>query len=263
MKNLERIRAIGFLFSGHWTSKNGELNYIQETSSKKLWGSSNALYAFIVEKTGEILYIGKTTRTPIQRFSGYKRPGNTQATNKKVNAEIISLIKKDNLISIYLFSGTIHLRWGEFSVNLAAGLEDELIKVIAPRLNGKATETETIEFESLELANEVPAEDSSKNNYFTIALGDTYLTKGFINPGISHSKQLDQNIQLIDIYLGKNSKSPIRRKIDWKANPNGSARISGGKDLVVWYQQNGFMKGDEVTGVIENPTTIRILKKII
>jgi hypothetical protein len=262
MKNLERIKTIGFELAGHWALKGGEINYIQEPSSKKLWGSPNALYAFIVEKTGEILYIGKTTRTPIQRFFGYKRPGNTQATNKKVNAEIISLIKKDNLISIYLFSGTMHLRWGEFSVNLAAGLEDQLIKVISPRLNGKVTESETIEFANLELANEGLADDTSKKNRFTIALGDTYLTKGFINPGISLSKQLDQNIQLIDIYLGKNSKSPLRKKIDWKANHNGSARISGGKDLVVWYQENGCIKGDEVTGVIENPTAIRLLKKV-
>lgn len=261
MNNLNRIDAIGFEHAGVWGLNNNSLIYNQDPSQKKLWLTSNALYAFVIENTDEILYIGKTTRTPIQRFFGYKKPGKTQATNQKVNAKITDLLKKDIAVSIYLFAGTIHLRWGEFSVNLAAGLEDGLIKMINPILNGKATESEVIELENIELGNAVEVSGSPEKNIFMVALGNTYLTKGFINPGISFSKQFDQSSSLIDIHLGKNSKLPIRKKIDWKANGNGSPRISGGKELVTWYKENGFTKGDEVYGVIESPNSIRLLNK--
>jgi hypothetical protein len=260
MKNLERIKTVGFKLAGNWGMENGELNYKQEPNSKDLWASSNALYAFVNGYTGEILYIGKTTRTPVQRFFGYKKPGNTQATNKKVNFKIKTLLNEHTPISIYLFEGTIHLRWGEFSVNLAAGLEDELIKVILPKLNGKTTESEVIELENLELANEIYAEESPLKS-FTVVLGETYLHHGYINPGVASKNYIDQTIGSIDVYLGKNSKSPIHKKIDWKANNYRSARISVGKELLNWYSENGFVKGDEVTGVIESPISIRLLNK--
>jgi hypothetical protein len=260
MKNLERIKAVGFELAGHWELMNGELIYIQEPNSTTHWASSNALYAFVNGSTDDILYIGKTTRTPVQRFFGYKKPGKTQETNKKVNAKIIGLLNKDTSILIYLFSGTMHLRWGEFSVNLAAGLEDELIKVINPQLNGKSTESAAIERENLELSNEVDSEEPPSKN-FTIVLGETYLKHGYINPGVASKKHIDQTISSIDVYLGKNSTAPIHKKIDWKANNYRSARISAGKELLNWYGENGLVKGDEITGVIESPKSIRLISK--
>lgn len=35
----------------------------------------------------------------------------------------------------------------------------------------------------------------------------------------------------------------------------------GGKEVVNWHRENGFVKGDQVEAVIENPTTIRLLNK--
>lgn len=108
----------------------------------------NALYAFCADD--EVLYIGKTARSLEKRFTGYRDPGNTQATNRKCHDEIRRLIRSGKIVRILVLPDQTHLHWGEFRISLAAGMEDSLVERLQPRLNGKnakqlKTESEMIE----------------------------------------------------------------------------------------------------------------------
>jgi hypothetical protein len=93
-----------------------------------------ALYAFCFQQT--VLYIGKATNNLQQRFNGYRKPGNTRATNQKCHFEIRRLLEAGKIVRILVFLDTTNLYWGSFRINLAAGLEDSLVAKLSPALNG-------------------------------------------------------------------------------------------------------------------------------
>ena len=95
--------------------------------------ASTVLYAFIHHD--HVLYVGKTTQTFTKRMMGYKNPGPTQYTNIKNNANIKALLQQTECIDIYALEDMGLMRYGDFQINLAAGLEDDLIKVFQPEWN--------------------------------------------------------------------------------------------------------------------------------
>lgn len=108
----------------------------------------NALYAFCVGS--EVLYIGKTSRSLEKRFVGYRDPGKTRATNWKCYKEIKKLLNANKTVRIMVLVDRTHFHWGQFRVSLAAGLEDSLVEIIRPSLNGKngkISKTESEQFE--------------------------------------------------------------------------------------------------------------------
>jgi hypothetical protein len=129
MTNLNKLQTIGFQKVGNWTLKDNTLDYSIDISNKNI----NFLYAFVVND--EIKYIGKSTQTIYKRFQGYKKPGSSQKTNIKNNANLKEVLMQSQAVDIYIFIDTGLLRYGEFHINLAAGLEDDLIKQIKPEWN--------------------------------------------------------------------------------------------------------------------------------
>lgn len=101
---------------------------------KELIREGNALYAFCLG--AEVLYIGKTARGIDARFTGYRQPGKHRATNRKCHDEIWKLLEKE-VVRILVWAAPQELQWRDFSINLAAGLEDSLVAHIKPRLNGR------------------------------------------------------------------------------------------------------------------------------
>jgi hypothetical protein len=93
----------------------------------------NILYAFVAE--GKVLYIGKSARSLQQRLYGYQNPGPTQFTNIKGHGLILGSLTSKKPILVYAFVDPGELRYGEFQVSLAAGLEDNLIAALKPPWN--------------------------------------------------------------------------------------------------------------------------------
>lgn len=108
----------------------------------------NALYAFCVGS--EVLYVGKTARSLENRFIGYRDPGNTQATNRKCHDEIRRRLNEGETVRIMVMPDQTRLHWGQFRINLAAGLEDALVEKLHPPLNGKNAKQFKTESEQLE-----------------------------------------------------------------------------------------------------------------
>lgn len=145
------LLKIGFENVAQWKVANGR-KLKDEGDDAEVWEAlkepKNALYAFCADD--EVLYIGKTARSLEKRFTGYRDPGNTQATNAKCHNAIRELIGAGKVVRILVLPDETHLHWGEFRINLAAGMEDSLVERLQPRLNGKnakqlKTDSEMIE----------------------------------------------------------------------------------------------------------------------
>lgn len=137
---LSILQKIGFVRAGRWTlsSFGLELELDPILSSQQ-----NALYAFVTN--GSLAYIGKTARALKERMQRYKTPASSAerggSTNIKNNREIINVLSKGGCVDIYAFIDPAQHSHVGFAVNLAAGLEDVLIKKLAPPWNGRRLAT--------------------------------------------------------------------------------------------------------------------------
>ena len=129
-KHLTRLKFIGFALVGVW--KLGEDGIFFELND--LLNARNVLYAFGVD--GQLVYIGKTVQPLRARMSGYKNPGLTQSTNIKNNRKLHESLNMGGNVEIFILPDNGLLHYGGFHLNLAAGLEDSLIKDLSPAWNG-------------------------------------------------------------------------------------------------------------------------------
>ena len=127
--SLGKLAAIGFRKVGEWKGNGAAITF----SLQDCAGATNVLYAFV---TGEaILYVGKTTMPLKRRMYGYQNPGPTQSTNIKANQLIRSVLEGSTRIEIYALPDNGLLHFGQFHLNLAAGLEDSIIADLRPEWN--------------------------------------------------------------------------------------------------------------------------------
>ena len=129
MEPRERIEQVGFRRVGGWSLESGQPVCLLQTNAK----TCNVLYAFV--SGPEVLYLGKTTRELRQRMHGYQRPGPSQRTNIAGKANIVKVLTSRRPVDIYALCGSETMRHGDVIVNLAAGLEDSLIRELKPSWN--------------------------------------------------------------------------------------------------------------------------------
>jgi hypothetical protein len=127
---LDRIKFIGFKPAGRCKLLDGKLAF----ELNEYADSPNVLYAFVVG--GHLMYIGKTVQTLRKRMAGYRSPGPTQPTNIRNNGNIRDSLAHGEQVEIYALPDNGLLHYGGFHVNLAAGLEDSLIRKLKPPWNG-------------------------------------------------------------------------------------------------------------------------------
>lgn len=219
-----------------------------------------------------MLYIGKTARSIRKRFVGYCRPGVSQVTNRRCHLKIKLAIDAGKEIRVLVFAPIPDLRYSDFEINLAAGLEDSLIRKFDPPWNGGdrgKTISESAEREEAELgsaaslaqsdgASVAPSQTSQPLTTFIITLGATYFSKGILNPGIRASEYLGAGGDPIRILFSDGSE-PVVSMINRTANSNGSVRVLGcNQDIARWFQQH-FRDGDIVQGEVLDAHTIRLL----
>ena len=133
---LARIKEIGFVPAGCWRLEAGDLSFKLDPP---LAGKRNVLYAFVVD--GDVKYIGKTVVTLKQRVTGYKNPASSQTTNVRNNEQLRNALTHVTQVEIFALPDNGLLHYGRFHVNLAAGLEDSLIRDLQPPWNGGKKET--------------------------------------------------------------------------------------------------------------------------
>lgn len=127
---------IGFIHAGSWSCEGQRLRI----DLAKLGQAKNVLYAFVVDD--EIMYIGKSIQSLARRMYGYCNPSGTQRTNWRNNQAIRDAFAAEKRVELYALPDNGLLYYGGFHVNLAAGLEDSLIRELRPAWNGAASGVE-------------------------------------------------------------------------------------------------------------------------
>lgn len=272
----EVLLNLGFVDVGKWQPKSDSIAYDPDgtdaSASEVMLDAPNALYAFV--HGDQVVYIGKTTRSIRKRYVGYCRPGKTQATNQRCHRNIKAAIAKGVEIRIFVFTPITHLRYSDFEINLAAGLEDSLIREFDPPWNGRdkghpmseEAEREEVEESEFGASDVVAVADSPPESRasgqaratFSVVLGATYYEKGILNPGVEASEYLGQDGAPIRVRFSDGSPTVVS-KINRTANRTGAVRVIGGNAQIArWFQEN-FSEGDTVYGNVVDPHTIELL----
>ena len=245
---MNRLLEIGFEPTGHWFLDNDKLKFDLIRHATQ----NNILYAFVCD--GEVQYVGKTVRALAIRMSGYRTPGRNQTTNINNHRRIKELLVGDVAVEIFALPDSGLLHYGQFHLNLAAALEDDIIRILNPEWNGgkreSIEESPEVGFsESLPLA-------SSPVETFSLTLQPTYYQRGFFNVGVSFSKFFGADGETIELFLGPNSQ-PALGTINRRANVNGTPRIMGGPELRDWFNNNAKVM-DHVSISVLSPTSIKL-----
>jgi hypothetical protein len=93
--NLQELLKLGFQHIGDFLFEANRLN-LRLNGHKTDTGS----YAFVVDQT--VVYIGVTKNTLYARMNGYKNPGPSQETNKRIKPKIIEA----QIVPIYFLPET-------------------------------------------------------------------------------------------------------------------------------------------------------------
>lgn len=249
---MNRLLEIGFRPIGQWRLERKKLN-IELTA---MMNNRNVLYAFV--SNGEVKYIGKTIQPLQRRMYGYQNPGPTQRTNITNHALLKELLFEGKTVEIFALPDNGLLHYGGFHINLAAGLEDSLVRTIGPPWNstgktksGKAKSTPKKDDRLVISKNTI-------NPVFELQLHKTYFEKGFFNATVEFDRFLGSNLENIHMHIGKTEET-ISGYINRTANKNGTARVMGGKELRGWFQSH-FQEKDIVFVEILSPTSLRMGK---
>ncbi|MDP2517951.1 GIY-YIG nuclease family protein [Shimia thalassica] len=260
--------GIGFVEVGKWISVEEELAYETPRDAARyaqaLMRQPNALYAFLHDEN--ILYIGKTTRSLHKRFQGYRRPGKSQRTNIRCNKKIRELLAKGLSVRILGFVPITHFHYGDFEINLAAGLEDSLIRTINPPWNGGDRGGAISETEEREAAEEHPpaatynrTRSSKGCGRFSFTLAKTYFTKGIVNVGVNASEHLGDDGEPILVKFSDAWKD-VGSRINRTANKSGGVRIVGNNRAIAQWFQRHFKEGDTIAFEVIDANTILFLE---
>jgi hypothetical protein len=129
MNKLDKLIELGFKQVGTWSISGNKLELNLNVGHK----TKDVLYGFVIDN--DIKYIGKTIEELQKRLYGYKNPGPTQRTNIKNNKKINDSLISGKIIKIYALLDTEPIKYKSVKINLAAGLEDVLIKELSPEWN--------------------------------------------------------------------------------------------------------------------------------
>jgi hypothetical protein len=250
---VKKLLGFGFTKVGFWKLENGSIQYYLTSNPK----TTNVLYSFVHNET--IMYIGKTTMSLERRMYGYKNPGQSQRTNIRVEQKIKEYLKNNHSIDIYILIDNGLLKYGDFKINLAGGLEDTLINELNPQWNyiGKVRIEEDNSSQISLKASNMPKTQPKNKNSFEVKIGEAYYNQGFFNVRKEYSNVFGPDKAPIGIQLGASDNNTIYGHINRTANSNNTPRIICGVAFKNWIQSN-FSKGDIFNVEILSPVSIRL-----
>ena len=236
---MQQLLVIGFQLAGHWTPVDDGLEVALLRHAKQ----KNVLYAFVCD--GDLKYVGKTTQTLAKRLYGYKNPGSTQATNLRNHRLIREQLAAGATVEVFVLPDNGLMHYGQFHLNLAAGLEDNIIATLKPEWNNSPTRVEP----------EDPA-PSHPLSEFQITLHPTYFNQGFFNVFVEQEGYFGGHGDHIEIFTGDAS-TPVIGTINRTSNTNKTPRIFGGLPLRDWFQQVSSV-GGRINVSVHTPCEIHL-----
>lgn len=221
---MERLLELGFAEQGEWLLNNNSLDYIirQPLENRSL------IYCFVVNDVPK--YIGVTRKGLNYRMYQYKNPSITQSTNTRIN-NFLSNTLIESRVKIYSLLDEGQLSISGFSVNIAFGLEYNLISEYNPEWNSMGRQTQLI--------NVIEPQIEPVN--FGIRLVPTYQSQGFINIPAAFGEYFGVDNESINVVFNNLT---YEGKINRRSN-NGYPRIYVGPVLSNW------LSNHEIDSVID------------
>ena len=251
---MNRLLEIGFEPAGQWLLDSDVLRLELNRHSTQ----RNVLYAFVCD--GEVKYVGKTIKPLAVRMAGYRNPAKGQRTNVRNNKLIRQHLARGDAVEILALPDSGLMHYGRFHLNLAAALEDSIVRIIAPSWNGgKLEDIRTDELRQVVQAPTPQKAEGARSSVahaaaiadppsfeanqtflrtFDVVLRATYWKKGFFNVGVSSEKYIGSDGETIEILIPELGR-PILGTINRRCNKNGTPRVMGGTGLRDWFQEFG------------------------
>ncbi len=268
---IEKLVEIGFKRIGAWELLDTGLHLRLD----QMGDAGPALYAFAVEN--DVKYLGKTRSSLGQRLHGYLRPGPTQLTNQRIHSELRKALGGGSLVHVLGFSELEQLRFGQFRLSVASGLEDDIIEQLRPEWNGGdnvdrgSDQTTARSQRSAERRPPKPqrlfAPEASTAAApqrllpnFPKTIGRAYYENGFFNVPVDFARYFAGHDASISIDCER-LPTPVIGRIDRHANGNETPRVMGGRRLRGWFQQN-LQVGQQIRVVVNNETHISISREV-
>jgi hypothetical protein len=261
---MDRLLQIGFRPIGRWELQGSELRLRLDA----LPTHRRALYAFVTGTT--VLYVGKTAGALPTRLAGYLSPHPTQRTNVRNHASLRAILNVGQPVEILGWIDPGLQRIGAFDLNMAAGLEDSIIAVLAPPWNGSrapslvsASVLQPAVLPTVPMAAAPEASPSAESNVpsraceqlgaaqqmapkvslvasrvsFKVRLGKTYYNEGFFNVPVAFSQHFAGHGAQLKLYCGT-ERALLMGVLDRKANQSSKTpRIYGKAELARWVQR--------------------------
>jgi len=127
--SLQQLVNLGFEEVGQWFLEADQVAFTLNKSAKE----ANILYSFVVN--GEVKYVGKSIQTLHKRMYLYKQGGGSQRTNIRNKAAIKACLEIGQQVKIYVLVPDLEMNYKGMPINIAAGLEDNIISLLKPDWN--------------------------------------------------------------------------------------------------------------------------------
>jgi len=128
-EHVPTLLSLGFVQVGHWEPVGDRIEFKLVSNARDL----SVLYAFCIDD--QVMYIGKTTRSLMQRMQNFQTPGVSQSTNVRNNGLIGAAIKSGQTVKILALEESGELIYRGFNVSLVDGLESTLLAHVSPPWN--------------------------------------------------------------------------------------------------------------------------------
>jgi hypothetical protein len=213
---MERLLELGFVQQGEWLFIDDSIDY----NIGNLLENCSLIYCFVVNDTPK--YIGVTRKGLNNRMYQYKNPSISQITNTRINNYIREILNESR-VQIYTLVDNGQLQISGFPVNIAYGLEYNLISEYNPDWNlmGRQTQINNIIEHPIEQVN------------FGIQLVPTYKTHGFINIPVAYEEFFGVDYDIINVRFNNQI---FEGNINRRSN-KGYPRIYVGPALSNWLSQ--------------------------
>lgn len=257
MATVQDITQLGMEPILTWNLRNGMPDFTINEGCGPRFNSPRHLYAFVfrspIEDEGIVGYVGKTSKSLQSRFAGYKNPGNGQATNFRINRWVKFYLEKNYEVLTYSLSDLPQLKWGDFNLDVAAGLEDDIILRWSPEWNKDKSlpNQERQEDYSPDLSEEVEFDNS--NPSFIWKLGKTYFEKGYLNIPTYYSDLIGDEGRVLIMRFRSSPDTSYQSIINRSAVKNGTPRLRF-KDALPFIHQHYILDSQlsvEIVGPYE------------
>lgn len=244
---MDRLLSIGFEVAGHWSLADNatriQIEFVRHARQE------NILYAFVCD--GTVRYVGKTTGSLARRMNGYRNAAPGQVTNFRNKAHLVEALRDGKAVDVLALPDSGLMHYGIFHLNLAAALEDDIIRRLSPAWNGGRSDAQVAE-------EVVDAEEELQSTVkdFHVVIGATYWRQGFFNVPAASQASIGADGEKIEVYLS-DALLPVLGTINRRCTGNGTPRIMGGVPLRDWFQANLRESGSASVEVL-SPTSIRI-----